>query len=185
VIDKKKEKLNMLTNDEYVEIANLNKFLNIIFRNSNQITNDEDELKQKLCKLNRSIEELDKNSSKWESSFGMNDQQRLRCLFIHNLYKHALIECNEFSVLSKNYPKKNNFKAFFEYALKYESDQDNFVVIEGEPISYKDKLTDFDWVKREVYKLAFFRALMKEGDIILLKKSENHNQRLAIFKGKY
>lgn len=162
-----------------VESEHLKYFFNIIFRSIN-----ENDLKEKLAGVNKSIDEFQRNHSYWVRSYGLSDEQCLRCLFVHNLFQHALVDCKDFTVLSTNFGKKVNFKNFYNYVQENSDDEDHFVVVNGRSMTYKDKLVDFDWVKKKVYTLAFFRALMNEGDLILLKKDQTHNQRLAVFIGR-
>lgn len=143
-----------------------------------------------LCQLysSTSLDGFMKDHRKWASSHGLDENQRIRCVCVNNLYRHAVIKVDEFGILVENFAdKKKNWFSFLEYAINYDSDdEDHFVNLNdgSEMFAVKDRLDDFDWVKKQVLKLAFFDVSLKEGELILLTKTKEKNQRLAIYTGK-
>jgi hypothetical protein len=169
--------------DKVIELEDLRTFLSIIFNTIEEEANQPTSLIAKITKLCTSIDDFHKNNANWQKTFGFSPEQCMRSIFVYNLLEHTLINCQQFKILCTNFPEKElNFEEFLAFALATNNDNnDNFVSINGHYVEYKEKMKDYDSVKRKVYRLVFFRAMMSEGDVLFFKSNATNKQRLAIF----
>ena len=124
-----------------------------------------DELIKKITESCDTIDDFFDQNTKWKSNYDLNDRDQFaKCLDFISIYKTAFIDCNNYLFLNKTFnDDEETFENCYNYFLK----------------NTKESKT----LKKEFYKLIYFKCNFKYGDFVLVNANQIYNQRLAIYVG--